>query len=240
VPGKSGWLDGDTFFSPGTWDAALGAAGAVAELTAQVDASAPFAEVDNTYLMPAGSTIRRTADADRLGVRVVVSRGTPAELSLSRELKQATVVRAESGVAAFELLRAGQADALASNRPNALSFGARLPGSRVLEDRFATQRRVLAVPIGRPALHARVRAFVQEAKTSGLVRRVIARAGVPGVQAVGAGAAPLQLPRTGTPPADLAGPLAGVVLAAVGWWLRRPLAGVGHGTRPTDPAASCR
>jgi len=36
VPGKSGWLDGDTFFSPGTWDAALGAAGAVSELATQV------------------------------------------------------------------------------------------------------------------------------------------------------------------------------------------------------------
>ncbi len=36
VPGKSGWLDGDTFFSPGTWAAAVGAAGAVTELTTQV------------------------------------------------------------------------------------------------------------------------------------------------------------------------------------------------------------
>src|SRR5438874_10892115 len=34
---------------------------AVAELIAQVDASAPFAEIDNTYLVPAGSPIRRAA-----------------------------------------------------------------------------------------------------------------------------------------------------------------------------------
>jgi acetoin utilization deacetylase AcuC-like enzyme len=33
VPGKSGWLDPDTFFSPGTWEAALAAAGGLAELT---------------------------------------------------------------------------------------------------------------------------------------------------------------------------------------------------------------
>ncbi|MCG8425662.1 MAG: histone deacetylase [Proteobacteria bacterium] len=32
VPGKSGWLDGDTYFSPGTWPAALAAAGAVIDL----------------------------------------------------------------------------------------------------------------------------------------------------------------------------------------------------------------
>jgi acetoin utilization deacetylase AcuC-like enzyme len=36
VPGKSGWLDPDTYFSPGTWDAALAAAGSAAELAIRV------------------------------------------------------------------------------------------------------------------------------------------------------------------------------------------------------------
>jgi polar amino acid transport system substrate-binding protein len=209
---------------------------AFAELSAQLDATAPFAEVDNTYLVPAGSPIRRAADADRPGVRVVVGRGTAPEASLSRDLTLATLIRTDGAMASFELLRTGQVDALATNRPNALSFAARLPGSRVLEDRFATQQRVLAVPTGRPALHAHVSVFAEEAKASGLVRQAIMRAGVQGVQALGAGAAPTQLPRTGAPPADLAGPLAGVALAALGWRLRRPLAVVGRGTRPTDPA----
>src|SRR4051794_31585850 len=33
VPGQSGYLDEDTFFSPGSWDAALAAAGAAVDLT---------------------------------------------------------------------------------------------------------------------------------------------------------------------------------------------------------------
>jgi acetoin utilization deacetylase AcuC-like enzyme len=36
VPGKSGWLDPDTYFSPGTWDAARAAAGSTAQLTLDV------------------------------------------------------------------------------------------------------------------------------------------------------------------------------------------------------------
>jgi acetoin utilization deacetylase AcuC-like enzyme len=36
VPGKQGWLDADTYFSPGTWDAALAAAGSTAQLTLDV------------------------------------------------------------------------------------------------------------------------------------------------------------------------------------------------------------
>ena len=36
VPGKTGWLDGDTYFSPGTWDAARAAAGTTAQLALDV------------------------------------------------------------------------------------------------------------------------------------------------------------------------------------------------------------
>ncbi|MEZ4404073.1 MAG: histone deacetylase [Kofleriaceae bacterium] len=36
VPGATGWLDGDTFYSPGTWDAVLAAAGSVTALTLEV------------------------------------------------------------------------------------------------------------------------------------------------------------------------------------------------------------
>jgi len=36
VPGKTGWLDADTYFSPGTWDAARKAAGSTTQLAADV------------------------------------------------------------------------------------------------------------------------------------------------------------------------------------------------------------
>jgi acetoin utilization deacetylase AcuC-like enzyme len=36
VPGKQGWLDPDTYFSPGTWDATLAAAGGVSALATAV------------------------------------------------------------------------------------------------------------------------------------------------------------------------------------------------------------
>ena len=36
VPGRTGWLDADTYFSPGTWDAARAAAGATTQLALDV------------------------------------------------------------------------------------------------------------------------------------------------------------------------------------------------------------
>jgi acetoin utilization deacetylase AcuC-like enzyme len=40
VPGKSGWLDADTYFSPGSWAAVLAAAGSTAQLATDVLAGA--------------------------------------------------------------------------------------------------------------------------------------------------------------------------------------------------------
>src|ERR1041385_2257801 len=36
IPGKTGWLDPDTYYSPQSWDAALAAAGSTAELAQRV------------------------------------------------------------------------------------------------------------------------------------------------------------------------------------------------------------
>src|SRR4051794_3179944 len=36
VPGKTGWLDADTYFSAGTWDAARAAAGSTCEVVTRV------------------------------------------------------------------------------------------------------------------------------------------------------------------------------------------------------------
>ena len=36
IPGKTGWLDADTYFSPGSWDAARSAAGSTCQLVTDV------------------------------------------------------------------------------------------------------------------------------------------------------------------------------------------------------------
>ena len=43
----------------------------------EVDFSPPFTQLDFTYLVPAGSSIRTAADVDRPGIRITVVRGQP-------------------------------------------------------------------------------------------------------------------------------------------------------------------
>jgi polar amino acid transport system substrate-binding protein len=148
----------------------------------EADFTPPFIQIDFTCLVPAASAICSVADADRPGIRIAVVRGHASTLALSRIAKQAELVSAEFPDAAFDLLQSGRADALASVRPWLLEASAHLPDSRVLEESYGANFMGAAVPKGHAGWLAYIREFIAEAKASGLVQRVIERAGWRGVQ----------------------------------------------------------
>ena len=150
----------------------------------EVGFSLPFMQQDFTYLVPAGSSIRSAADADKPGIRIAVVRDHASTLALSRILKHAEPVGAEIPDAAFELLRAGHADAWASPRFSLMEYSTQLPGSRVLEDRYGANLIAMAVPKSQAGRLAYISEFIEEAKASGLVQRAIERAGLRGYQVV--------------------------------------------------------
>ena len=57
----------------------------------------------------------------------------------------------------------------------------KLPGSRMLDGRFMAVQQSVAIPKGREAGFAYLRAYVEEAKASGMVARSIEKAGFRGV-----------------------------------------------------------
>ena len=149
----------------------------------QVDFSNPFMQSDLTYLVAAGSTIQSVADADQPGMHIGVARGDTSDLYLTRTLKQAELVRTDSIAAAVELLRTGGVNAVALNRPSLIAQSATLAGSRVLSDGFADIYSALAVPKGHDGRLAYINEFIEEAKISGLVNRMIEALALQGVRA---------------------------------------------------------
>jgi polar amino acid transport system substrate-binding protein len=154
----------------------------IPDWAAQVDFSPPWAQTDFTYLVRAGSSIRKVADADQPGVRIAVPRGDASGLYLSRTLKQAELVLTDSIPAAIELLRTGRADAYPGPRPVAVTESALVPGSRVLEDGFQTISIAAVVPKDHAGHLAYVSEFIEEAKASGMVKQIIERNGLQGVK----------------------------------------------------------
>jgi polar amino acid transport system substrate-binding protein len=146
------------------------------------DFSSPFIQIEYTLLVPSGSSIRSVADADRTGISIAAVRNHASTVTLSRILKQAKLLYAETPDPTFDLLRTGHADAMASARSTLLPYSTQLPGSRVLADHFGANVNRVVIPKGHVGRLAYVNEFVEEAKASGLVQKAIDRAGPRGVQ----------------------------------------------------------
>jgi len=149
---------------------------------AVADISSPYMEYDLTYMVPAGSAIRKVEDADQPATRIAVERGGVGDLTLTRILKRAQLLRVETVSAGLDLLRARQADVRAGVRPGLLDDTAQLPGFRVLEDRFGVVRVAALIPKGNAGRLAYISEFIEEAKASGFVQRAIESAALRGVQ----------------------------------------------------------
>jgi polar amino acid transport system substrate-binding protein len=139
--------------------------------------SFPFIQSEYTMLVPAASSFQSVADADRAGIRIAVVRNHASTATLISVLKQAKVIFGENELAAFELLRSGQADVFASTRQFLVRISAELPGSRVLKDHYGANLNRVVVPKGHAGWLAYVNEFVEEAKASGLVQNAIDRDG---------------------------------------------------------------
>ena len=149
---------------------------------AEVDYSPAFAQLEYTYLVPDRSSIHSLADADRPGIRIAVVRSHASTLALTRILKNATLVYADMPAPAFDLLRTGHADVFASVRPELMKYSTQLAGSRVLDTSYGANRFGMAVAKGQAAGRlAYMCAFIDEARASGLLQRVIDRSGLRGL-----------------------------------------------------------
>jgi polar amino acid transport system substrate-binding protein len=165
----------------GAWDVGFAAIDPARADT--LEFTAAYMEVSVTLLVPAASPIQSLADADRAGMRIGVGTRNAADLFLSRNLKQAELVRVADNLdAAVDLLRAGRADLYASNREGLLGLRDKLPGYRIVEKRFYAVEHAIALPRGKKAGLAFVSAYVEELKRSGEVARAIERNALRGVE----------------------------------------------------------
>ena len=161
-----------------TWD--IGNIGAEPQRAQKIAFTAAYAEIEATYLVPAGSTIQSIADVDKKGNRISVSKGSAYELWLERNIHNAELIRAAGGPQAFDAFVNEKMDALASLRPALLNDVKKLPGSRILDGQFASVQQAVGCNKSAGEAAAFLAAFVEEAKASGLVGGFIKKHGVEG------------------------------------------------------------
>jgi polar amino acid transport system substrate-binding protein len=163
----------------GVWD--VGLIGAEPQRAEMIAFTAAYVEIEATYLVPAGSRFKTIAEVDVTGVRIAVAGRSAYGLWLDRNIKHAELVRADSLAGATEQFLRGKFEALAGLKPGLLADLEKLPGARIIEGKFMSVQQAIGTAKSSRAGAAYLRDFVEEAKASGLVARLIERHKVRGL-----------------------------------------------------------
>ncbi len=144
----------------------------------EIEFTAAYVELEGTYLVPAGSVLRRIEDVDRAGVRIAVTAKSAYDLFLSRELRHAQIVRADNTPNSVELMVRQGLESVAAVRTALVTQAKRLPGSRVLSGHFMTIPQAAGVPKGRAAAARYLSEFIEEMKAAGVVTSTMKKYGL--------------------------------------------------------------
>lgn len=148
---------------------------------AGISFTAPYVLIEGAYLVREASPLRDNAEVDQPGRRVTVGKGSAYDLFLTRELKQAEIVRAPTSPAVVDTFLAQNLDVAAGVRQQLEADAKRVPGLRLLPGRFMVIQQAMGLPKARSAAAVEVlRRFVEDMKASGFVAAALKRHGIEG------------------------------------------------------------
>ncbi len=151
--------------------------------TTGLEFSNSYVDVPVTVMVKANSSIKTLADLNKPGVRIACVKDGTVDIILTRDYKNATIVRTAGGTTTTDAIATGQADAVASPLPGQITFMGTSKDYRILDQYLYTEGTGLLfiVPKGRPASLAYLNAFVEDIKASGWMQRLINQSGKQGI-----------------------------------------------------------
>lgn len=142
--------------------------------------TAPYVLIEGSYLVRNASALQTNDEVDRTGTRVVVGKGSAYDLFLTREIRNATLVRAATSQAVTDTMLSQKLEVAAGVKQQLQTDARRVPGLRLLDGRFMEICQAMALPKGRPLAQRYLAEFVEDLKASGFVAAALKRHGIEG------------------------------------------------------------
>ncbi|MRW89938.1 transporter substrate-binding domain-containing protein [Duganella sp. FT80W] len=138
--------------------------------------TAPYVLIEGYYLVRQDAPLTSNAQVDVAGNRVVVGKGSAYDLFLTRELKQASILRSPSSPTVVEVFLEQGAEVAAGVKQQLEADAQRLGGLRLLDQRFMVIQQAMGIHKARGEQAAEVlRQFVEQMKAGGLVAQALER-----------------------------------------------------------------
>ena len=153
------------------WD--IGNIGAEPQRAKTIAFTAAYAEIESTYLVPAGSPITSIAEVDKPGIRIAVTGRSAYGLWLENNIKHATLVRSDTLDSAVHDFVSQKLEVLAGLRPRLTTDVALMPGARILDGQFSAVQQAVGTAKANVAAAAWLAGVVEELKASGFVAEAI-------------------------------------------------------------------
>lgn len=147
----------------------------------QIAFTAPYVLIEGYYLVKNESPLKTNDEVDRAEHRVVVGKGSAYDLYLTRELKNATILRSPTSPTVVQHFLQEAAEVAAGVKQQLEHDAARIGGLRLLNERFMVIQQAMGTPKSRGTEAADfLAAFVEKMKASGFVAEALNRHNING------------------------------------------------------------
>ncbi len=161
------------------------------ERVGTVEFSQVYMLVQQSFIVPEDSPLKVVGDIDASGLRIAGGKADSVTLYLARNMKRSTLVETDNTPAdARRRFEAKEIDAYGANRQRLTAMLKDMPGFRMLPDNLFGVPQTVIVPKGKADVLGAINVFIDEVRTSGLLRDAIARSGVTGVDVAPVGYQP--------------------------------------------------
>ena len=128
---------------------------------ADISYTPAYIQIEGAYMVKASSPLKSNVEVDVAGTEIVVGKGSAYDLYLTREIKNATLLRAASSQAVIDDFMSGKGNVAAGVKQQLESDAKRYEGLRMLPGRFMVINQSIGIPKARPDF-AKTTAYLSE------------------------------------------------------------------------------
>ena len=152
---------------------------------ADISYTPPYIQIEGAYMVKASSPLKTNEQVDIAGNEIVVGKGSAYDLFLTREIKNATLLRAASSQAVVDDFMSGKGNVAAGVKQQLESDAKRYTGLRMLPGRFMVINQAIGIPKARVQYEnttAYLSTVITQLKQSGFVAQAMQRHHIEGAR----------------------------------------------------------